>query len=71
MHLLFMRANNLDLPLDLQLKLFDNTVLPILTYGSEIWGYEIPTLLKEYIQNFWDEFQDVERVLQNIYFMLS
>ena len=40
MHLLFTRANNLDLPIDLQLKLFDNTVLPILTYGSEIWGYE-------------------------------
>lgn len=33
-----MRANNLDLPLDLQMKLFDNTVLPILTYGSEIYG---------------------------------
>ena len=27
-------------PLGLQLKLFDNTVLPILTYGSEVWGYE-------------------------------
>ena len=34
-----MRANNLDLPIDLQLKLFDNTVLPILTYSSEIYGY--------------------------------
>ena len=40
MHLLFTRAVNLDLPIDLQLKLFDNTVLPILTYGSEIWGFE-------------------------------
>ena len=39
MHLLFMRANNLDLPIDLQLKLFDNTVLPILIYSSEIHGY--------------------------------
>ena len=34
MHLLFMRINNLSLPLDLQLKLFDKTVLPILCYGS-------------------------------------
>ena len=40
MHLLFTRAKNLDLPLDLQLKLFDNTLLPILTYASEVWGYE-------------------------------
>ena len=37
-HLLFMRANNLDLPLDLQLTLFDNTVLPFLTYGSKVGG---------------------------------
>jgi hypothetical protein len=28
------------LPLDLALKLFDNTVAPILLYSSEIWGYE-------------------------------
>ena len=40
MHLLFMRINNLSLPLDLQLKLFDHTVLPMLCYGSEIWGFE-------------------------------
>ena len=40
MYLLFMRIHNLELPLDIQLKLFDNTVLPILTYSCEIWGYE-------------------------------
>ena len=40
MFLLLKRIQNLDLPLDLQLKLFDHTVLPVLTYGCEIWGYE-------------------------------
>ena len=40
MHLLFCRINNLTLPIDLQLKLFDHTVVPILTYACEIWGYE-------------------------------
>ena len=40
MILLFTRINNLHLPLDLQLKLFDHTVLPILTYVCEVWGYE-------------------------------
>ena len=39
MILLFVRIRNLDLPFDLQLKLFDHTVLPILTYASEVWGY--------------------------------
>ena len=40
LHLLYMRINNLHLPVDLQLKLFVNTVLPILTYGCEVFGYE-------------------------------
>ena len=40
MHLLHKRIQNLNLPLDLQLKLFDSTILPIITYGCEIWGYE-------------------------------
>ena len=40
MHFLFCRINNLNLPIDLQLKLFDHTVVPILTYSCELWGYE-------------------------------
>ncbi len=28
-----------DLPIDLQLELFDAMVLPIITHDSEIWGY--------------------------------
>lgn len=40
MHLLYKRIYNLNLPLDLQLKLFDSTIIPIITYGCEIWGHE-------------------------------
>ena len=50
MHLLYKRINNLNLPLDLQLKLFDSTILPIMTYGCEIWAYE-DTKIFERIQN--------------------
>ena len=46
MYLLFMRANNLDLPMDLELKLFDITVLPILTYSSEIYAYSNIEIIK-------------------------
>ena len=28
-----------NLPIDIQIKLFDNLILPILTYGCEIWGF--------------------------------
>ena len=40
MFLLKSRIRNLDLPIDCQLKLFDQTILPILLYGSEVWGFE-------------------------------
>ena len=36
MIVLFTRINNLDIPVDLQLKLFDHTVVPILTHACEI-----------------------------------
>ena len=38
--LLYSRINNLNLPFDLQLKLFDHTVLPIMTYSCEVFGFE-------------------------------
>ena len=50
MHLLYKRINNLNLPLDLQLKLFDSIILPIMTYGYEIWSYE-DTKMFERIHN--------------------
>lgn len=40
MHLLYTRIFNLDLPIDLQIKLFDQTIVPILTYNCEVWGIE-------------------------------
>jgi hypothetical protein len=47
MHLLYSRINNLNLPIYLILKLFDNTILPILTYSAEVWGYESIDLLEK------------------------
>jgi hypothetical protein len=38
---LMKKCNNLSLPADLMLDLFDKTVLPVLTYGCEIWGHEM------------------------------
>ena len=30
-----------DLPVDLQLELFRSMVVPVLLYGSEVWGYNV------------------------------
>ena len=35
LHLLYKRIRNLQIPIDLQIQLFDSTVLPILLYGCE------------------------------------
>jgi len=40
MFALLNRCRALHLPIDIQLELFDKIVVPILTYGCEVWGYE-------------------------------
>ena len=35
-----LKIEKFDLPFDIMLDLFDKMILPILLYGSEIWGYE-------------------------------
>ena len=49
-HVFFKRIRNLDIPIDLQLYLFDHHVIvPIALYGCEIWGLNIAKLIKIYI----------------------
>ena len=40
MHTVLVQSRSLDLLIDIQLKLFDHTVVPILLYIAEIWGIE-------------------------------
>ena len=39
MQVLIKRIRNLNIPIDLQLYLFDHGILPIALYGCEIWGF--------------------------------
>ena len=47
MHLFLKRIRSLNVPLDLQLKLLDHTIVPILLYGSEIWGFETTGIIEK------------------------
>ena len=40
MHFIHRIVRNENIPIDLQLKLFDSMIEPILLYGSEVWGFE-------------------------------
>ena len=46
MFALLTKAKSLKLPPDLTIDLFDKTVLPIITYGCEIWGFDINDLVQ-------------------------
>ena len=37
---LLSRAKDLNLSLETILELFDRVVVPVVTYGAELWGYE-------------------------------
>ena len=39
MYSLLKKIRTLNLPLDMQLELFDKTIKPILLYGAEVWGF--------------------------------
>lgn len=36
----YRKIRNISIPVDIQLKLFDSLVSPILLYASEVWGFE-------------------------------
>ena len=44
---LIARSRYLELSVEIQLKLFDSLVAPILTYGAEVWGFESTKMLDQ------------------------
>ena len=63
---LYFKIRNLDLPLDCQLKLFDNTVVPILLYGSEIWGYGDLSMIEKIHTDFLKHILNVKKSTPHI-----
>ena len=49
------KVKKLDLPVDIQLGLYDQLVIPVLLYGCEIWGYhnlnEIELFQRKFLKN--------------------
>ena len=44
---LYKQIRNIYIPIDLQLKLFDALVYPILMYSAEIWGFENKNIIEK------------------------
>ena len=71
MHLLYKRIRNLNLPTDLQLQLFEHTILPIAFYECEVWACENTNIIEklEKLMNFLGILQIQRNPLQYICYM--
>ena len=49
---MLIKATRLNLPIDIQNKIFENVVFPILLYGSEVWGFQSIVMLEVFYRNF-------------------
>ena len=49
---MLIKAMKLNLPIDIQIKMFENVVFPILLYGSEVWGFQSIMMLEVFYRNF-------------------
>jgi hypothetical protein len=65
MFALLSRCNTLNLPIDLQLDLFDKMVVPILTYGGEIWGFSNNSALESVNIKFYKYVLGVKKTTPN------
>ena len=54
-----------NIPIDLQLKLFDSLVEPIILYGSEVWGFENIQIMEKIHLKFCKRILDVRLTTPN------
>ena len=48
MYSIMKKSRKLNLPIDIQIEMFDTMVLPILMYGCEIWGFANNSMLETF-----------------------
>ena len=56
---------SLRLPIDIQLELFDHLILPILLYGSELWGSENISQIETFFLRYCKDLLSVHRRTPN------
>ena len=59
------KSRKLQLPIDLQLQLFDSMIVPILLYGSEVTGFENSDILERLCTQFYKIILNVKKSTPN------
>ena len=49
---MLVKARRLCLPIDIQCDLFDKMIVPIILYGSEVWGFHTTEMLEVFYRKF-------------------
>ena len=65
MFIVIRKARILNLPIDIQLELFDTLVVPILLYGSEVWGFENCNIIENFHLQFCKQILKVKKSTPN------
>ena len=60
------KSRKLQLPVDLQIQLFDSMVVPILLYGSEVTGFENSDMLERLCTQFYKIILKVKKTTPNV-----
>ena len=60
------KLRKLQLPVDLQIHLFDSMVVPILLYGSEVTGFENSDILERLCTQFYKIILKVKKTTPNV-----
>lgn len=60
------KSRKLQLPVDLQLQLFDSMVVPILLYGTEVTGFENSEVIERLCTQFYKIILNVKKSTPNI-----
>ena len=64
---LLTKTSKLNLPIDIVCELFDRLVVPILLYGSEIWGFENINQIEVFYRNFLRRILGVSKYTTNCF----
>ena len=59
------KSRKLQLPIDLQLQLFDSIIVPILLYGSEVTGFENSDIIERLCTQFYKIILNVKKSTPN------
>ena len=69
MYSILKKCRNLNLPVDIQLELFDTIVLPVVMYGCEVWGFEKNNILESFCLQFYKILLGLKKKYTKLYFI--